>query len=381
MYIVACVLSAFALPAVAGAPQGGEVWMRMPERQASLSELGHRVFRASESHPAWINFYAGNDAKRVLQAQRVDGDLSQQPQHHFESPTEDGGSRAGEREALLAFHVATAFYQTVWFRALVALLVVGLFALIAIVRTEKIDQRIRQLIAVRTYERERIARDLHDTLLQGVQSLLLRTNVWANDRSLPDNLRSEMYKVSEQARELVVEARERIVLLRNGDSKDSDLIATLTRMANARTTNEAPSMEIISRGAPRPLTDDVYQQLVDITQEAVRNAIQHANCQRVRVTVAYQLHSISLAITDDGCGITPTLLLSDTLAGHYGILGMQERAQQLGAAFSLGPDGISGTRVSVHVPAEVAFADTPCRSNWYDLAIRWWRRRQARLFQ
>jgi signal transduction histidine kinase len=298
----------------------------------------------------------------------------------FELTADNGDGRWSEHE-VLTFHVAAAFYQTAWFRSLAVLLVTVLFALIVIVRTEQTKARIRQHIVARTYERERIARDLHDTLLQGVQSLLLRTDIWANDRSLSADLRSEIYEVSEQAREIVIEARERIVLLRNGDSKESDLIATLKRMANARAANEAPSLEIIIRGAPRALTNDAYQQLVDIAREAVRNAIQHAKCQHIRVTVAYHSHSIVLVIADDGCGITPTLLLADTSAGHYGILGMQERAQQLDAEFALGPNGTLGTKVLVHVPAEIAFADTPRRSGWSDLLIHWWRRGQAKLFQ
>jgi signal transduction histidine kinase len=274
-----------------------------------------------------------------------------------------------------------ASYQTGWFCSLAVLFVTVLLTLIAIVRTEQMKARIRQHIAARTYERERIARDLHDTLLQGVQSLLLRTNIWANDRSLPADLRSEIYEVCEQAREIVIEARERIVLLRNGDSKQSDLITTLKRLASARTTKEAPSLEIITRGAPRPLTDDAYRQLVDIAREAVRNAIQHAKCQNVQVTVAYYSHSMVLVIADDGCGITPILLLPHTSAGHYGILGMKERAQQLGAVFALGPNGTSGAKVSVHVPAEIAFADTPCSGGWSDLVVRWRRRGEAKLFQ
>src|ERR1700722_19307509 len=165
-------------------------------------------------------------------------------------------------------------HQTCWFCSLAVLLVAVLLALIAIVRTEQMKARIRQHIAARTYERERIARDLHDTLLQGVQSLLLRANIWANDRTLPVDLRSEIYEVSEHAREIVIEARDRIVLLRNGDGKKSDLIATLKHMANARC-GAVPALEIIAEGTPRLLTDDAYQQLLDITREAVRNAIQH----------------------------------------------------------------------------------------------------------
>jgi signal transduction histidine kinase len=288
------------------------------------------------------------------------------------SPAVGAALRAGDAsEAALAFQVGAALYQTAWFRTAVVLLVTMLFVLIVMARTEQIKARIRHHIAARTYERERIARDLHDTLLQGVQSLLLRTDIWANDRSLSDDLRLEIREVSEQARQIVIEARERIVMLRNGDSKESDLIATLRQMANARGDNTVPSLEVSVRGAPRQLTNDAHQQLVDIAQEAARNAIQHAKCRHVGLMVAYHPHSIVLIIADDGCGITRALSEPDTAAGHYGILGMQERAQQLGAAFSMGPNGTSGTKVCVNVPAEVAFADAPRGCIWLYRVIHW----------
>jgi signal transduction histidine kinase len=298
-------------------------------------------------------------------------------EHRFELLARNGAGDWSDK-AVLTFRVAAAFYQTAWFRSMVALLATLSLLLVVIVRTEQIKARSRQHIAARAYERERIARDLHDTLLQGVQALLLRTNIWANDRSLPGELRAEIREVSEQARDIVVEARDRIVVLRNGDSKDSNLVATLQRMADARPAEESPSVEIVVRGIPHPLTNDAHQQLVDIAQEAVRNAIQHAKCQRVRVTVEYNPNSIVLAIADDGCGITPTLSRAERPAGHYGILGMQERAQQLGATFALGPNGTTGAKVSVHVPAAVAFADV-ARAGWSDLIVQWWRRaRRAR---
>jgi signal transduction histidine kinase/ligand-binding sensor domain-containing protein len=293
-------------------------------------------------------------------------------EHRFELQAQNGVGHWSDK-AVLTFRVAAEFYQTIWFRMLVALLTTTLLVLVVIVRTEQIKARIRQHIAARTHERERIARDLHDTLLQGVQSLVLRTNIWADDRALPGELRAEIREVSEQAREIVVEARDRIVVLRSGDSKDSDLIATLQSIANARPANESPCVEVVTRGMPQPITNDVYQQLVDIAREAVRNAIQHANCRCVLVTVEYHSNSIVLAVADDGCGIPPALLRVDLPAGHYGILGMQERAQQMGATFFLGPNGTTGAKVSVHVPAAIAFADV-ARTGWFDLIIRWWKR-------
>jgi signal transduction histidine kinase len=299
-------------------------------------------------------------------------------EHRFELVADNGTGHWSDK-AVLTFRVAAPFYQTVWFRSIVAVLATLLLVLAVILRTEQIKARIRQHIAARTYERERIARDLHDTLLQGVQSLVLRTNIWANDRTLPDELRAEIREVSEQAREIVVEARDRIVVLRSGDTKVSDLIATLQHIASARPADKSPSVEIVTRGMPHPITNDAYQQLADIAREAVRNAIQHAKCRRIRVTVEYHPNSIVLAIADDGCGITPNLLRADRPAGHYGILGMQERAQQLGATFALGPNGTIGAKVSVHVPAAIAYADV-ARAGWSDLIVRWWQRtRRTRL--
>jgi signal transduction histidine kinase len=115
----------------------------------------------------------------------------------------------------------------------------------------------------------------------------------------------------------------------------------------------------------------VHQQLVDIAREAVRNAIQHAKCRCVQVTVEYDSRSIVLIIADDGCGMAPIPAQKHRAAGHYGILGMRERARQLTAAFSLGPNGSSGTRIAVRVGAEIAFEDGS-GSAWSRLMGHWW---------
>jgi signal transduction histidine kinase/ligand-binding sensor domain-containing protein len=285
-------------------------------------------------------------------------------EHRFEVVAANEDGRWSEQKAVLTFRVAAAFYQTVWFRAMLVIPIVLLLFLAVVMRTEQIKARIRQQIAARTFERERIARDLHDTLLQGVQSLLFRINTWAKNKSLPGELRGEIREVAEQARGMVIEGRDRIVLLRNGDKMDSDLMATLADLASARGTTEIPSLEIVTEGESRPLNCEAHQQLVDIAREAVRNAIQHAQCRRIQVTVEFRPRSVTLTVADDGCGIAPDVLQEENSTGHFGILGMRERASHLAAAFSLGPNGPSGVKVSVHVPAEIAFAGTSRRAWW-----------------
>jgi signal transduction histidine kinase len=236
-----------------------------------------------------------------------------------------------------------------------------LFTLIAILivllRFEQTRSRVRHQMAARTYERWRIARDLHDTLLPGVQSLLLRINIWADAPALPGDLRAEIREVWQQARDIVVESRDRIVLLRNGDNIHTDLFAALKAVAKARSETEVPVLQVVSRGSPQLLTNDAYHELADIAQEAIRNALQHANAQRILVTVEYTPRCIVLVIADDGCGLLSIPVQQSGAPAHYGILGMGERARYLNATFSLGPNDACGTKVTVCVRADIAFAE------------------------
>src|SRR5580692_3536724 len=164
--------------------------------------------------------------------------------------------------------VADAPYWSPWI-PLAGLVLLTLIAIpIVLLRIEQTRSRVRQQMAARTYERWRIARDLHDTLLPGVQLLLLRINIWVDDPTLPDDLRSEISEAWQQARDIVVESRNRIVLLRNGDNIHTDLFATLKSLAQARPATEVPVLKVALRGSPQLLTSDAYHELADIAQEA-----------------------------------------------------------------------------------------------------------------
>jgi signal transduction histidine kinase len=239
----------------------------------------------------------------------------------------------------------------------------GIAVLIIRLRIEQMRSGVRQQMSARTYERWRIARDLHDTLLPGVQSLLLRINIWADDPALPGELRAEIKEVWQQARDIVVESRDRICLLRSGDDINTDLFATLNSLAKARAENEVPILKVALRGHPQLLTKDAYYELADIAQEAIRNALQHANAQRIQVTVEFTARCIVLVVADDGCGLPTHLTQNNCAPAHYGILGMRERAGYLDATFSLGPNDTCGTKVMIGVRAGIAFAERP-GSGW-----------------
>src|SRR6202789_597414 len=123
------------------------------------------------------------------------------------------GSRISMRRS--ATGVADIPYWSPWIPLAGMGLLTVTAILIVLLRIEQTRSRVRQRTAARTYERWRIARDLHDTLLPGVQSLLLRINIWADDSTLPGEVRAEIRQAWQQARDVVVESRNRIVLLRN----------------------------------------------------------------------------------------------------------------------------------------------------------------------
>jgi signal transduction histidine kinase len=268
----------------------------------------------------------------------------------------------------MSFSIPATIYQTVWFRLACLGTIVMLTWLALRFRMEQIKILMRQRMLARHAERERIARDLHDTLLQGIQALLFRLQIWASDPRIAAERREEISAVVIQARAIVVEGRDRLVTLRGAGPECQDLLESLAEVANAESTGKQARFEISSRGKRRPLLAEACRQLADIAREAIRNAHQHARASRVAISIDYRNTSLRLRIVDDGCGIDPAVLKAGARRGHFGLVGMRERAAQLGARFSVERNGVNGTRVTVVAPAAVVF-----EGRW-----RWpWRRKRS----
>lgn len=263
--------------------------------------------------------------------------------------------------AVLAFNVQPAYYQRAWFKLGMLILALGLIAVAFRVRLEQVHRRYRNSMEERHAERERIARDLHDTLLQAIQALLFRLQLWEDDPDISEAYRAEISALVTQARAIVVEGRDRIVMLRRTDAKPADLTEALAAIENQDLGVAGCHYEVSTAGESRSLTLEAHEQLVDIAREAVRNAYRHARPSRVQVTVEYRRGSLRLSVMDDGPGIDLAALEQRGKARHFGLTGMRERAKQLGATFWVGGNGGGGTRITVVVPARTAYRDT---FNW-----------------
>jgi signal transduction histidine kinase len=265
-----------------------------------------------------------------------------------------------EAGASLNFSILPAYYQTYWFRALcVATFLVLLWAGYQI-RLRQLRQKFAAVLDARVNERTRIARELHDTLLQSFHGLLMSFQRAANllpERSVEAKQRLE--EAIDQAARAVTEGREAVQGLRSSTVVTNDLavaIQTLGKeLATKGTSENAPAFGVAVAGTQRDLNpilrDDVYR----IAGEAVRNAFQHAQARRIEVEIHYSDRQLRVRVRDDGRGVDTHVLSDKGRSGHWGLPGMRERAKLVGGELEIWSQLDSGTEIELRVPASIAY--------------------------
>jgi signal transduction histidine kinase/ligand-binding sensor domain-containing protein len=256
--------------------------------------------------------------------------------------------------ASIAFTIAPAFYQTWWFYALCALACAALLAALYRARMLQVAAQVRGRLEARLAERERIARELHDTLLQGMQGLIWRFQA-ATDRLAPGEPARQMLEQSlDRADQLLGESRDKVKDLRPMAKDVTDLAAALAgegaQLAETHSANFTVSVE----GTYRPLHPIVREEGFLIAREALCNAFRHARADEIEAEVSYDNSVLHIRIRDDGRGIG-TNILDGGRPGHFGLIGMRERAKRLGAHLDVWSRPGAGTEVDLAVPAQVAY--------------------------
>jgi signal transduction histidine kinase/ligand-binding sensor domain-containing protein len=271
-----------------------------------------------------------------------------------------------EAGTFLDFSVAPAYYQTLWFRMCCVFVFLALLAGLYRLRVRQLAGQFNLRLEERVNERTRIARDLHDTLLQSFQGLMLRFRVLAfllPDR--PAEAGKMLEEVIEQARAAITEGRDAVQGLRSATVATNDVaqaLSTLGEQLNASQPGpESPDFHVHVEGVPREivplLRDDVYR----IAGEALRNAFRHAYPRQVEVEIRYDQRQFRLRVRDDGKGIDPRVLAGDGQPGHYGLPGMHERAKLIGGELEVWSELDSGTEVELTIPASRAYTESPAR--------------------
>lgn len=255
------------------------------------------------------------------------------------------------------FSIPAPFYQAAWFYALcvaaVALLAWGAH----LWRLRRLLARLRLRNEAQTQERARIARDLHDTLLQSTQGLMLTVQSLAERTSAdhPDKPRIE--RVLARADQTLREGRRKVMELRADEGGDeADLEDWLRDLACELSERGPATVSVQVQGISRCLQPRARAELLSVGREAMLNAQKHAQAQRIELLLAYDADALRLRVSDDGLGMAPMLMDgSGETPGHWGLAGMRERAAALGAQLSIRREDAGLTVVELVVPAALAY--------------------------
>jgi signal transduction histidine kinase/ligand-binding sensor domain-containing protein len=271
-----------------------------------------------------------------------------------------------EQGAALDFSIAPAYWQTTWFRAAcVAVFLTVLWALYQL-RLRQIVQAINARLEERVGERTRIARDLHDTLLQGFQGLLLRFQT-AREllRTHPAEAEKALESAIDQTAQVITEGRQAVQGLRASTVERNDLARAITTLgeeiAAEASSDTSVGLHVEVEGTARSLHPIVRDEIYRIVGEALRNAFRHAGAKQIEVELRYDERQLRLRIRDDGKGIDPKFLTDEGRAGHFGLLGMRERAKLVRGKLTVWSAPDSGTEIELSVPAAHAYAASPSR--------------------
>jgi signal transduction histidine kinase/ligand-binding sensor domain-containing protein len=266
-----------------------------------------------------------------------------------------------EAGASLNFSVAPAYYQTTWFLSLCIGVGLGMLFAAYQLRLRYLRHQFNIQMEARVGERTRIARDLHDTLLQSFQGVLLKfSSIQYMMRSRPDEAEEELARTIEQARAAITEGREAVHGLRSSTVVANDLARTIGTVGESLGADQTgplrPEFRVEVEGNSRDLPPLVRDEVYRIACEALRNAFQHAHARRIEVEIRYDPRQFRLRIADDGRGIDETVLSAGGRAGHHGLPGMSERAKLAGGKLSVWSRPGSGTEIELTVPASIAYS-------------------------
>jgi signal transduction histidine kinase/ligand-binding sensor domain-containing protein len=259
-----------------------------------------------------------------------------------------------EQGASLAFSVAPAYWQTWWFRALCAIALATLLWMFYRWRVRQIRREVSVTLDARVAERTRIARELHDTLLQSFNAVLLRlqtsVRLWPAEQG-----RGILEETIQQAAAAITEGRDAVQDLRGSAADLADALRSLGETLAVGTAPDATLLTVEVEGSARALHPVVRDDVVQVAGEALRNAFRHAHATRIEVQVRYDERELRVSVRDDGKGMEAAVSRAGR-EGHFGLRGMRERTQLIGAKLTFWSRPGSGTEVELRVPAARAYA-------------------------
>jgi signal transduction histidine kinase len=264
-------------------------------------------------------------------------------------------------ETAIAFSVAPAYYQTYWFRLSCIAAFLGMLAAAYQLRLRHLSREFNLRLEERVAERTRIARDLHDTLLQTLHGLMFRFQAARNMFARrPEEAMEALDGAIRRTEEAIAESRDAIKDLRLEGAASSDLAELLTVTGQELETSvdanvNRPTFRLIVEGERHDLSFGIQDEVYRIGGELLRNAFQHAHARQIEAEIRYDDGALTLLVRDDGNGIDPEVLKEGGRPGHWGLPGIRERAKQIRAQIDFWSENRAGTEVQLTIPGKVAY--------------------------
>jgi ligand-binding sensor domain-containing protein/signal transduction histidine kinase len=267
-----------------------------------------------------------------------------------------------DSEAAVSLEVDPAYYQTIWFRSLCVAAFLALLGALYRLRLRQVAQQFNMRLEERVSERTRIARELHDTLLQSFHGLLPRFQAVHN--LLPGRIAEAQQVLDaavDDAAQAITEVRDAVQGLRSSTTVTNDLAGAIEALgeelrehqtsANGDATDFLVKVDGTAQHLHPTLRDGIYR----ITGEALRNAFHHARARRIEVEIEYDTRQVRTRVRDDGIGIDASMLSQEGRPGHFGLRGMRERAKGIGGQLDVWSEREAGTEVELTIPASAAY--------------------------
>jgi signal transduction histidine kinase/ligand-binding sensor domain-containing protein len=275
-----------------------------------------------------------------------------------------------EEGATLDFSVAPAWYQANWFRVTCAATLLMLLYLIYQLRLRQVQHQFSIGLEARVDERTRIARELHDTLLQSFQGLMLRFQTV--DEMLPArplDAKKALECALDRADQAIAEGRDAITDIRTSTLTSRDLEKSITALMTnlseelAASSGASVTFRVLVEGAPQTVRPTLQDEIYRIARESLRNAFRHAQARNIETEIMYG-ESLRLRFRDDGKGIDPSVVEHGGRSGHWGLPGIRERAKHIGARLEVWSEVGAGTEVELSIPGSIAYEGAPTRTRF-----------------
>jgi signal transduction histidine kinase/ligand-binding sensor domain-containing protein len=281
--------------------------------------------------------------------------------YRFHVGASNEGGEWSNADTVFEFSIAPAWFQTVWFRSLCVALVLVLVWALYLFRVKQLKHQFSMALEARVDERTRIARELHDTLLQSFQGITLHFQRARN--LLPDRTGEAIETLDtalDGAEDAIVEGRDAILDLRSLTTDAKTLAEEIKVLgeelvAKDANTKESREFRIVIEGSACAMRPNLHVEVFRIAREALRNAFSHSQGHLIETEMAYTDSMFRLRIRDDGKGIDLDERARAERIGHWGLKGMRERAEHLGGELEVWSEPGAGTEIELRVPASIAY--------------------------